>query len=437
MAVDSQRSNLDSKTIPEAGLPPIWDRPYRPTWMRVFNAVGGVLGKLGARTDLSPKTLMTMAERRARLSDFGDDRARLGLEALVQSFETQGDAHAFGRLFFRETCVRLLVNRLKIQDDLKRHPEILDVPIRRPLVVTGLPRSGTTLLHRLLSEDPNGRTMVLWETLEPSPPPTAETFQTDPRIERARQSTKTLYALAPKIPAAHLFESQTPEECNGLFAHGFAAILLAFMFDVPDYVQWLAKQDLVENYAYFKHQLQLLMWKCPGDHWVLKAPAHMFGINALLEIFPDACIVMTHRDPLKVIPSTCSLGAGFRGIVSDRVDLRRLGAEMTESLSEGTERALAARAAADPARFFDVTYTDLVADPVQIARAACEHFGYPCGDEYEARMRRWMAENPQHKHGVHRYSLDEFGLDPDDVRARFSVYLDWMAANLPASEGRA
>ncbi|MEO6808094.1 MAG: sulfotransferase [Isosphaeraceae bacterium] len=436
MAVDSQRSNLESVASGEIGPAPIWDRPYRSTWMRVLNGVGGAFDKVGVRTDLSPKALMTLAERRAKLSDWGDDRARLGLEALVQSFETQGGAHAFGRLFFRETCVRLLVNRLKIQDDLTRHPEILDVPIRRPLVVTGLPRSGTTLLHRLLSEDPNGRTLLLWETLEPSPPPMAETYRTDPRIERARRSTKTLYSLAPKIPAAHLFESQTPEECNGLFAHVFAAIMLGFMFDVPDYAQWLAKQELVENYAYFKRQLQLLMWKCPGDHWVLKAPAHMFGIDALLEVFPDACIVMTHRDPLQVIPSTCSLGAGFRGIVSDRVDLRRLGAEMAESLSEGTERALAARAAADPARFFDVAYPDLVADPVRAARAACEHFGYPCGDEYEARMRRWMAENPQHKHGVHRYSLDEFGLDPDEVRARFSVYRDWMAANLPASQER-
>jgi hypothetical protein len=377
--------------------------------------------------------MLADAERRAGLSDFGDDRFREGLEVLVRAFEEQGQAHTFGRLFFRESCVRLLVNRLKIQDDLTRHPEILEVPVRRPLFITGLPRSGTTLLHRLMAQDPEGRPLLLWETLEPSPPPRPETYRADPRIGRARKTLRTLHALAPRIATAHTFDAESPEECNSLFAHGFLAGYNGFMYDVPDYVEWLRQQDLVEPYRYLRRQLQLLSWRMPEARWVLKAPAHLYGLDAILAVFPDARIVQTHRDPVRVLPSLCSLASAFRGIVSDRVDLRRLGAEFTEAMARGPERAMAVRATADPAHFFDVAYPSLVADPVGVVREICRHFGDPVGPEFEGRMRRWLAENPQHKHGVHRYSLEQFGLDAATVNDRFAAYLRWMDEHVPGA----
>jgi hypothetical protein len=432
MAVDLGRAEVawdgQDRTAPG---PPIWERPGRPFWVRLLNGVGWALGRAGRRwPTLDPEAMLAEARRRAKLADFGDDLFRSGLAKLVASFDAQEHSHPFGRFFFREYCINLLVNRLKIQDDLNRYPQILEQPVRRPLFVVGLPRTGTTLLHRLLSEDPSGRTLLFWEALEPSPPPTPETRPTDPRIARAKRSLAMINSLAPRLAAAHVFAAEEPEEDNNLFANVFRAGINGIMFDVPGYTEWLGEQDLVPSYRYARRQLQLLGWKMPGDHWVLKSPAHLFGLDALLAVFPDACVVQTHRDPLESIPSLCSLTAAFRAITCDRVDLRRLGWELSMAMAEGVERALAVRASADPARFFDVPYRALLSDPVGVAREIARHFGYPHDAGIEARQRRWIAENPQHKHGVHRYSLDQFGLDPEFVRTLFADYADWMAANL-------
>jgi len=417
-----------------AAAEPIWETTRRPPWVKAVNAAGAALRRAGVRWPaVDAEAMLRAAKRRTGLDDFGDGRFREGLHALVDAFNARDNAHAFGRIFFREFCTGLLVNRLKIQDDLKRHPEILDVPVPRPLIITGLPRSGTTFLHRLMSEDPAGRTMLFWEALEPSPSPRPETYKTDPRIARARKSMGLLYRLSPRLATAHEFEAESPEEDNNLFAHEFAAGILGFMFDVPDYVRWLNQQDLVPGYRSMKRQLQLLSWKYRGDYWVLKAPAHLYGLDALLAVFPDANLVVTHRDPLQVIPSVCSLAAGFRGILADRLDLRRLGAEFAEAMAVGPARAAAARADADPARFFDVPYKRLTADPVGTVRDVCRHFGYDFSPDYEARARGWLARNPQHKHGVHRYRLDDFGLDAGTVNRHFAAYHDWLAAHLPGA----
>lgn len=413
---------------PAAESEPIWEQTRRPPWVRALNAAGRGLGRLGVRWPrVDDRAMMADARRRAGLDDFGDDSFREGLRVLVDTFNARDNANAFGRLFFREYCTSLLVNRLKVQADLTRHPEILGVPVERPLFVTGLPRSGTTFLHRLLSQDPDARAMLFWEALEPSPPPEPATYRTDPRIARARRQMDLLYRLSPRLATAHEFEAESPEEDNNLFAHRFAAGMLGFMFDVPEYARWLDRQDYVPGYRYEKQQLQLLSWKCPGDHWVLKSPAHLFGLDAILAVFPDACIVVTHRDPLEVIPSVSSLAAGFRGILTDRLDLRRLGAEMAEAMAVGPRRAMAARATADPDRFFDVEYRRLVADPIETVRSICDHFGYDFGPEFEARARRYLAANPRQKHGVHRYRLDDFGLDPAAVDPQFTDYRAWLA----------
>jgi hypothetical protein len=399
--------------------------------MRAFNAAGGLLRRAGLRwPGLDPREFLAAAERRTGLSDWGADDFREGLRILVESFDRQDSAHTFGRFFFREFCIRLLVNRLRIQDDLKRHPEIGAVPIARPLFITGLPRSGTTLLHRLLAQDPAARPLLFWESLEPSPPPRAATARTDPRIVRARRAIRDLEALAPRLRAAHLYEAEAPEECNPLFAHKFAAAMLAYMFDAPGYIDWLRRLDRVANYRYLRDQLRLLSWRRPGGHWVLKAPAHLFSLEAILTVFPNACLVLTHRDPLEAIPSACSLAAAYREITSDRVDRNRLGGEVAEVLAAGVDWALDARAAADPARFFDVSYPALLTDPIGVARAVHGHFGYGDDPAFVDRMHHWLAENPQGKQGVHRYSLAQFGLEPADIARRFAGYRAWMAENV-------
>lgn len=410
---------------------PIWSPARYPFWVRLINRAGRLLDRLGRRRPaLDPEEMMAAARRRTRLSDFGDDVFRAGLSVLVEAFDRREEVHTFGRLFFREYCVGLLANRLKIQDDYKRHPEMDRVPVKRPLFVLGLPRSGTTLLHRLLSEDPAGRTLLFWEALEPSPPPRPETYQTDPRIACARKNIDLIYKISPRIPSAHLFAAEEPEEDNNLFAHEFRAGMIGFMFDVPDFIVWLNEQDREPGYRSERRQLQLLSLYVRGDYWVLKSPAHLYGLNALLTVFPDACIVQMHRDPLKVIPSICSLAAGFRSIVADPIDLKRLGAEFAEAMAVGTEQAIKTREAVDPSRFLDVRYESFVAAPVGTVRDVCQHFGYEFTPEYEARARRYLAANPQYKRGIHRYSLADFGLDAETVDRRFAGYNAWVAEHV-------
>src|SRR5262249_30155705 len=165
-----------------------------------------------------------------------------------------------------------------------------------------------------------------------------------------------------------------------------------------------------------------LSWKRPGHHWVLKAPAHLFSLDAITTVFPDACFVVTHRDPLECIPSACSLAAAYRDITSHQVDLIRLGAEVSEVLAVGVEWALEARASADPARFFDVSYPEMLADPIGVACSVYDHFGHMVESSMVDRMRRWLTENPQGKQGAHRYRLRQFGLQPSVLSNRFASY---------------
>jgi hypothetical protein len=395
----------------------------------LINTIGRSLRRVGLRVPrLDAEKMLERARRRTGLADFGDPRFREGLDVVIRAFESRDTASCFGRLYFREFCVRLLVNRLKIQDTLTRNPEILDVPIVRPLVVTGLPRSGTTFLHRLLSKDPRARPLLLWETLEPTPPPLTETYTTDPRIDQARRTVAFLRWLAPGLDSIHEFDAEHPEECNNFFAHEFHSPIFGFLFDTLDYVRWLEDQDHVASYGYMKRQLQLLSWKCPGGgRWVLKAPAHLFSLDALLATFPDACVVVTHRDPCAVIASVCSLGATMREMVTERLDRRTMGAESLEALGKAPGRAIAARANLDPARFFDVDYRAMIADPIGTIKNIYAYFGDEFCPEFEAGARRWLADNQQHKHGVHRYRLEDFGLDAEMVNREFADYREWLA----------
>jgi hypothetical protein len=241
-----------------------------------------------------------------------------------------------------------------------------------------------------------------------------------------RRQTDLLERLSPRLATAHEVEAESPEEDNTFYAHDFRSGLLGFLFAVPAYNRWLLENDLRGVHEYARRQMQHLSWKVRADYWVLKSPAHLFSLAGLLATFPDASVIVTHRDPLRVIPSLCSLAAGIRGIMTNRVDLHRLGTLLVEALAVAPERAIAARATLDPARFFDVSYEKMVADPIATVRAACDHFGYDFTPEYEARARRYLAQNPRHKRGAHHYRLEDFDLDEETVNRHFAVYRAWL-----------
>jgi hypothetical protein len=388
---------------------------------------------------LEESAIFAMAMEETQLSDFGDESFKMPFRVLLKSLVDEADMHAMGRLMMFRTLVRLLSNRLKIHDDLKRHPEILDVPIRRPLFILGFPRTGTTFLHKLLACDPNARSMSLWEGLYPSPPPEKDTYASDPRIEVVREWIDAINKISPQLASAHKLDATGPEECLWLFEHTFADLIFELRVHVPSYSKWLLEnENKIDSYRYFRSILQLLTWRCGGQHWVLKAPRHLFGLEGLLAVFPDAKIIQTHRDPAEVLPSLCSLTQFSRLMYSDRFDAQAVGAHWLDRLRgvftyamrlrqthEQEERKCAKQgstASSVGSQFLDIHYRDLIADPIAIVQQIYAHHDYPYSDAFEANMKRWLTENRQHKHGKHQYSLDNFGLDAAKVDRGFEIY---------------
>ena len=395
-----------------------------PWLMRALNRLGHALTHCGLPPlRLSDAALMAAAQRRTGLSDWGDASFQEAFRRLLEAYERTAQLHVLGRLALRQECLRLLSNRLHMQEDLQRCPRIAHTPIKKPLVIVGLPRTGTTVLHYLLAQDPSARVPRLWELLQPSPPPCPETVATEPRRKQAEQMIRRALALAPHFQALHPLSATGPEECVFLFQHTFMSVVFEAYGEVPDYITWLLHQDLTPAYRYYRQQLQVLQWRWPGDHWVLKSPHHLFFLDVLLTVFPDACVVQTHRDPATALASLCSLMATTRSLYSQCVAAQRLGAQCLATWGTALDRMLRVRAAADPARFYDLQYEDLLADPMEAVSRIYGYFGYTAPPGMEAGMQRWLAAHPQHQHGVHQYTLRQFGLDRTTVARRCAAYL--------------
>jgi hypothetical protein len=290
------------------------------------------------------------------------------------------------------------------------------------MVLTGLPRSGTSALFNLLARDPATRALLLWETQFPDPIPLAR-GQSDPR----RDAVEARYAKArvenPEFTKIHYAAADNPEECVLVHAYAFSGVQMGVEIMLEPYASWYRAQDLGPMYAYYKQVLQLLDWQRPGQRWLLKAPAHMWGIDRLIETFPDVSVVWSHRDPLLCTASICSMTWTMMHPVTD-VTKEELGPVCMDFYATSLERGLAMRDAQDPARFVDVTHDDFVADPIGTARRIYQQFRMPITWSAQAAFEAHVAENPQGKHGRHEYALEEYGLDPGEVRARFADYVD-------------
>jgi len=382
---------------------------------------------------MTPEDLLEEARQQAGLEDFGDPSFREGLGLLVYSYEREARLSALGRGAVRGRLVQFLVNRLKLHDWISRHPEILEGAVERPIFILGLPRTGTTLLHDLLALDPLSRAPLHWEAEEPCPPPQLFHSATDPRIQTAHAKLQALDAMAPEMKKIHPVAAGAPTECMTLLNHEFKSLEFECQAWVPSYGAWFTHCDKASAYRLHRKLLQLLQWRSPTETWVLKAPTHLFGLDALLAEYPDAQIVFTHRDPLKVVASQASLIAVASRLLSDEVDPQRIASWWSEKTATGVEKATAVRDARRPEAFFDLQYHELIRDPVAAVRRAYAHFGREVTRAHERRMRAWLRDNPQDKHGRHRYSLAEFGLDAERENRRFAAYRERFG--IPAESG--
>lgn len=399
-------------------------KPNRPVSAKIANAIFRFLDQFGGRTLAQyEEKVIEKARKKTGFHYFGDDSFREPLRILCEL--TRGDKilTAAGRMLFRESILGRLMNKLKIHAEISAHPEILEEEIKEPIFIGCLPRTGSTLLHRLLAQDQAHRAPLSWETSEPAPPPEPDTYETDPRIKKGDQIWKLLYYVAPFMKIVHESGGNYPEECFFLMNND----LLSWWFAVltgDEYLDYLLNMDYTIAYRLHKRQLQLLQWKFPKKRWVLKTPSHLYGLSGLLAVYPDARFVHMHRNPLETLASIASLHTKVRGAFFEEVDPAAVGAEWLDLGLKYYERGIAAREKEEQRKgsaaiFHDVLYPDLVADPIGTVDKLYRAFGLEFSTETEARMKRYLEENPQHKHGKHYYTLEEFDLDEKEIRKQY------------------
>jgi hypothetical protein len=377
---------------------------------------------------LEPELLLERSRRVTGLDDFGDSAFRTPMEILLSSFEQDAQLNLIGRITVQSELVRMLSNKLRMQHDRTAFPEIARQKIVRPMFITGLPRSGTTFLHALLSQDPACRAPQVWEVMHPSPPPEAASYWVDPRITKTRRELSWIDVLMPDFHKCHTIDANLPQECIAMTDLSFLSYVFESMYYVTSYRNWHDAQDKRPAYECHKRFLQHLQFRCPGSHWALKAPSHLMALDSLLQVYPDAQIVLTHRDPLKVLPSCASFAHVLRAPFTGPIDLSMLGEEVSRRWADSARlvtRMRAERKELDR-QFLDVSYRELTRDPMTVVTGIYRYFGRELTLEADAAMRRFIALHPKDKNGAHRYELEQFGLDPAVEREKFQEYTDYF-----------
>lgn len=365
--------------------------------------------------------IILKARQTTGLSDLGDPSVLEGLGVLVDSAGTEARLSEAGAARFEASLVSTLANRLRIVDYLKRHPELAEQPIERPLFVFGLPRTGTTLTINLLSADPARRCFLRWEALDSVPPARAGTLHDDPRCLAEQARLDMMVKHAPQIAAAHYEDADSPTEDQYAMALSFRAQLFDSTLHVPGYREWFFDTSYLPAFRFQKQLLQMLQVE-NGGRWALKNPWHPLFLDDLITVYPDAQLVMTHRDPVEVVASASSLVRLVRPMFSDKVDLGEIASQVIQTFDLMIARQNAFRDEHGERSIYDIQYQDQIRDPIGQMRSLYAHFGEPLTAEAEAAMTALLAANPKGKHGKHDYSLEEFGLTAEGVKAHFADY---------------
>ena len=352
------------------------------------------------------------------------------LELLVRSCDATAALNPRGRRVLHAVVVRHLVNRLLIEAEVGARPEVRTRPVGAAIVVTGLPRTGTTLLHNLLALDPGFRALRLWEALRPVPPDPESGISKDELVRRAEAWLEQTYELVPGLRSIHAVTAEGPEECDALLQNDFASQHFDDMFDAASYSEWLATAPLRQEYRSYAEQLNVLRRaEDVARPWVLKSPSHLGHLDALLEALPDATIVHCHRHPFEAVPSYASLVLTLRRAYSDEASAAGVGRQALCRSETTVGRAMAVRRR-DGHRFVDVAYRDLVRQPLGAVGRLYEQLGRRLPATVEASMATWLAGHPRHQHGRHSYESGTFGLDPRAIETAFAPYLDRHRASL-------
>lgn len=403
--------------------------PTLPIGARAINALGRVAGAVGLQKDLSEAALLDQARRSTGLDDFGSSTFLDGFRSLLDSLNTEAHLTTIGRLIARGDIVMLLENRLGIVDWHKRHPEIGEQPVDRPIIVIGMARTGTTILHHLIGLDPGVRVPMTWECDRPCPPPERATFETDPRIGEVQRQIDRSESLIPDFKKMHPMGASLSQECVRMTAAEFASMIFQPTFRIPSYNHWLHEEaDLSAAYRFHRKFLQLLQWRCPGSRWILKTPGHLWALEAVVAEYPDACFIQTHRDPLAIMSSLTSLCTTLRAMTSHTIDPLEIAREWSEMNAVAYNRSVDARESGliAPERVIDIHFREYLTDPLATLARIYDKFDIEFSSEAERRMRAHLERNPSDKHGRHSHTFADTGLSLEEERDKVRRYQDYF-----------
>lgn len=364
------------------------------------------------------KAFMDQAERQSGLSDFGPDSFREGLDVLVDSLSREARLNELGEQFIGHRIVTHLTQRLQVEDWYRRHPEIDDEIIDRPLFGLSLPRTGSTALSFLLAEDPGIRYLRRWEAAQPCPPPGTVEGE-DPRAVEERQKQQRA-GLQSHTPSG----GREAAECQDLMALDFKSHIFQAFAHVPRYSQWLLESELESTYCYQRRVLKLLQWQMPARPWRLKCPTHLLFLNDLNKAFPDARFVMTHRDPAEVIPSVVDVYADILCRFTEHTDIDYLVELNLEHWSTGMNRTLAFRDAGNEPRFYDIAFSDMQADPIAQVCGLYDWMGESVSGPFRDGMTRWWQANESQRQARPQgpSPRERYGIDVEAMRPHFADY---------------
>ena len=399
--------------------------PILTSALRLADAMASPLGLLDRR--FAADDLIQRARRRTGLEDFGDVDLSEPLRRFLEACADDASPSLMGRFATRWDVVRFLSNLLRLRAAERRQPAILAERIVRPIFIAGLPRSGTTFLHRMMLEDPANRAPLVYETIYPCPPPSSGR---DRRAARVSRQLRTFETLAPEFRALHPLEATSPQECSEITAHVFRSLRFDTNYHIPSYRAWLDADPAGHLPAYRFHRrfLQHLQHQAASrarpERWVLKCPDHLFALDAIRAVYPDARLVLVHRDPVKVLLSVARLTEVVRRPFTRRLDPREIGEEESRRWQEGTRRMMAIGDDAGlPEPVCHVHHLDLVSDPVATVEEVYGHFGLALPSAAARGMQRYVAALPNGGYGRHSYRFEDHGLDAQAEQKKFRGYM--------------
>ncbi len=357
------------------------------------------------------------------LDDFGDPSYLEGLRAVLEAYDEEARFSPAGRQMAYGYLLEFLSRRAQSEKRLREHPKSRQVEICRPIVILGLVRTGSTALHYLMGQDPGLQKVEHWLACHPQPRPPRKRWPEHDDYRATVAELDAIYAADPSLKSIHFMTADLPEECRHFMAQNFTDDFFEVNATVPSYTAWYESRHLAETYKRHRDLVRLIGSNEPGKCWLLKYPVHMKNLAALLEVYPDACVVQTHREPAKVLSSYISLISGFRGLYEDDIDRDAIAEEQCEVWARGAEQAIAVRGNHDPAQFYDLHFRDFVADPIGSVRRIYDYFDVPYDEAAERALRTWQESNPAGKHGEHHHTMDGVTISASEINERFSAYM--------------